>query len=108
MPRQRLISPTGVPIVAQLDRIESVKVLITEIFRDEKGELDIDWQGESRVDWDTQTPHGNEAGKRIYIDANGTQWTEDELVPDPDWKPEPDPDTPTGGAVDPAEIDRFD
>lgn len=76
----RATSPDGVPIVGTLETIQATAVVKEDSYsRNEKGEILYEWFGESEIHWDTQTTQERD-GKIVFIDEDGEEWTEDQLV----------------------------
>jgi len=81
-PPIELVAPTGAALVATLDVI-TAKAQVIGVFLepDEDGKLapTPSYAGESDVDWDSQRPYRDD-GVVAYIDENGREWLEHELV----------------------------
>jgi len=76
----KAFSPTGVIIVATADVVEANALVREESFsRLPDGSLDCDFVGETEVCWDSQRTK-DRAGKELYVDADGEEWTSDEIV----------------------------
>lgn len=78
-----LVAPTGAALVATLDVI-TAKALISGVFlcpgsHGSPPSIDPEYVGQSDVDWDSQRPCRGD-GVVIYIDENGCEWLEHQLV----------------------------
>jgi hypothetical protein len=87
----RALSPTGAEITGTLEVVKGTCGVMAWS-RDADGSLSFDYDGTgTEVDWDSQKTVTRE-GKRVFVDENGQEWTEDqiELVEDDDGEDEED------------------
>jgi hypothetical protein len=77
-----LFTPDGVAIIGTLEVLHGSAGL-EKVFEDEKGKIDIQHDGETKVFWDGQTTMKNSRGDRIFICANGNSWAESKLLRKP-------------------------
>jgi hypothetical protein len=75
----KLMAPNGCKIVGTKDLVQGI-ALVLEVIRDEDGGVDVEYVGETEMDWDSQVTVERD-GKRVFIDENDEEWTEDQLVP---------------------------
>lgn len=73
-------SPTGSPIVGTLERLSGVAHVVHDSYqRLADGSLYIDHAGDTKVFWDDQMTVTRD-GKAIYVDEDGAEWPEDQVV----------------------------
>ena len=94
----RLMAPNGLPIIGTLDMLLA-RAWIYELTRNEHGGVEFFFRGQTEVIWSSQrnVSRPNAAGEQqtIYIDDNGNEWLEDQLVPVlDDVAPAEEPDSP--------------
>ena len=74
-------TPYGDPIEGTLESVQGKALIIDESWqRDAEGTLEYEYGGETKMYWDSQISLKNDAGKVIYLDEFGEEWTEDEIV----------------------------
>jgi hypothetical protein len=44
------------------------------------GSVKIEFSGDTDINWDSQCTIKNCAGKRLFVDSNGDEWAEDEII----------------------------
>lgn len=89
----RAYAPTGALIVGSSEFVYGVaRINIDSFTRDNEGKMSFDWDGETKVNWDTQNnvsrlpeyrmfPSGESpVGKFVYTDEDGVEWREDQIV----------------------------
>ena len=74
----KAFSPTGKEIVGTLETLSGV-AYADNYKRDEFGVLDFEYIGDTKVYWDEQKTVERK-GERIFIDEEGEEWTEKEIV----------------------------
>jgi len=77
MSRVRLCAPNGLAITGTAEVVQAVAQAKVYL---EDGSIEVEYQGGSEVDWDSQTTRVNEGGKRIFVDEDGEEWGEDQLI----------------------------
>lgn len=76
--RRYAVSPKGKEITGVFETCPC-RAHISEIFRNEKGEVEFQYAGESEMFWDEQKPVLRE-NKMVFLDEDGNEWTEDQLT----------------------------
>lgn len=83
----KLFAPDGTPIVSTLERVPGSCDIINEnVTRNEDGTFDFEWCGETELHWDGQETVerditlGGSVMQRVFIDADGDEWLESQLV----------------------------
>jgi hypothetical protein len=74
----KLITPKGTTIVGTADSVLATAI-ITGPRRNEAGEIEFDYVGESDVDWNTQETRTDANGETLYTDDRGEDWPESSL-----------------------------
>jgi hypothetical protein len=76
----KAFSPTGHQIIGTLDVVTCRAEIVADSFhKDDAGNIDFEWEGETTVFWDDQkTVQRN--GDPVYLDEEGGEWVEDQLV----------------------------
>jgi len=69
-----LYTPTGTKIVGTLERITAVAMI-----EDVRSVFDFDYNGITQVDWDSQKTLIDSAGRKIFVDEDGLEWSENLL-----------------------------
>lgn len=73
------ISPTGTLIIGTLERVEARGEIELSSFKYQPdGTLDFKIDG-SEVFMESMRPQKNEAGRILFLDRDGNEWTEDEI-----------------------------
>lgn len=76
----RAYAPSGMPIIGTKEIVPGVACVRPDSFRKNgNGGVDFEYLGHTDVDWDSQTTV-KIADKKVFIDADGLQWTEDSIV----------------------------
>ena len=83
-----MVAPTGSRIVATLETIRA-EALLNDITCDENGVVTLRYAGQTNFDWEGQTtvrrpPAGSVTPERVYIDQEGREWLESQLVASPE------------------------
>lgn len=81
----RLVTRDGKPIVATLEVIYG-RCFFTDVSRNEQGQIVFEYDGDgTEMNWDSQAQCRDSAGRRIFLDEDGGEHTEDTLniVPNP-------------------------
>ncbi len=77
------LAPNGLEITGTLEKLQG-RGQITFCSPDEaeehEGKLSFSWNGGTEIFWDEQKTAQGENGKRIFLDEDGNQWTEDEII----------------------------
>lgn len=74
-----LRTPTGVLILGTYDMVPGC-ALIQDPRKDENGNLEFDYAGETRLYWDAQETQTDGRGSRLFVDENGDTWPESALT----------------------------
>lgn len=75
----RLYSPTGVLVVSTLERVYGEALVMGATGVDpETGLFDLEYAGETLIDWDSQESV-LEGLERVFIDDDGEYWSESQL-----------------------------
>lgn len=79
----KLFAPDGSRIIGTVDRINAV-ANISGAKRNPDGSLDLDYTGDTDIDWDSQVTiarNNPDTGKRelVFVDEDGAEWLESEL-----------------------------
>lgn len=73
------VAPNGKLIVGTLESlIAQADIEVDSFSKDENGELEFDYTGNSDVSWDTQETYC-EGDERIFVDEGGETWKESEI-----------------------------
>jgi len=73
-------APNGEPICGTYERITGRADTVEDSFtRKPDGTLDFDHAGYTEVFWDGQETVTNNKGQIIFLDAEGNEWTEDQI-----------------------------
>jgi hypothetical protein len=73
-------SPTGVLITGTYEMCPCrANIQLGSFQRAKDGTLIFEWEGSSDMFWDGQTAETRD-GKVIYLDENGDEWLEDQIV----------------------------
>lgn len=75
----RLVAPNGCEIKGTLETLSGV-ALIHELSRSADGTVTFECEGETKIWWDDQRAVVRR-GKTVFVDTEGYEWTEDQLVP---------------------------
>lgn len=78
-------SPTGSRITGTLERIPGVARIDEDSFRaNGKGQIDFDWSGETKIDWDGQKTvlrkMANGTAQPVFVDEDGAEWLASQLI----------------------------
>jgi hypothetical protein len=77
--RLKAFAPTGAPIIGTSDFVPACA--LAEVFKDSPdGELQVEFEGESKLYWDGQTQNTDDQGRELYQDDDGGEWAEEDLV----------------------------
>ena len=71
------ISPEGNPIIGTLEFVEGVAR--ADITIGDNGELNVEYSGETEVDWDSQRTT-TEDGERLFVCSRRKLWRESQVV----------------------------
>ena len=71
-------SPRGFDIVGTFEVLYGVAQLIHPKIVDNK--IEFDYEGDTEVDWNSQTTVLDKKGRRIFVDAEGFHWSENEVI----------------------------
>jgi hypothetical protein len=72
-------APNGRPIIGTSDLIPGCA--LGAVFKEAPdGELQVEFEGETRVYWDGQYQVTDDEGRELYQDDDGGEWPESELV----------------------------
>jgi hypothetical protein len=74
-----LKSPKGTVIVGTLEIVPGWAGIHGSVKRGGNGRFEFDHDGETRLDWDGQRTVERD-GERIFVDADGSEFKESELV----------------------------
>lgn len=72
-------SPSGVRITGTADRVLATAWIGGGWEKKDDGTFEFEYAGESELDWDSQQTITRK-GKRVFVDENWNEWTEDQLV----------------------------
>lgn len=76
----RAYAPNGNLIVSSKEIIPAAAMIRVDSFRKrEDGSIGFEYLGETEKFYDDQTTITNAEGKVIFIDADGDEWSEDQL-----------------------------
>jgi hypothetical protein len=75
----RLVAPNGCEIKGTLETLSGV-ALTLELSRSADGTVTFEYEGETKIWWDEQKTVRRH-GKAVFVDTEGNEWTEDQLVP---------------------------
>jgi hypothetical protein len=65
-------------IIGTLEVIEGTALIQDARIQD--GKIVFEYDGETKVDWDSQKSKLNEDGKVQFVDSEGNYWSEDEVI----------------------------
>lgn len=71
-------SPTGSTIIGTLERITGTA--FATVTQNRTGKVQIHYDGETHIDWDSQTTETALTGERLFVDEAQRVWSESELV----------------------------
>ena len=71
------VSPEGNPIIGTLEFVEGVA--LADITVSDNGELNLEYSGETEVDWDSQRTK-TEEGERLFVCSRRKVWRESQVV----------------------------
>jgi hypothetical protein len=74
-----LRAPTGAYITGTLETVQGVAG-ISAVTLLPSGAVDVDYDGYTKIDWDSQRTATDAAGNVIYVDENDDEWTLDQLT----------------------------
>ena len=77
-------APNGSDILGTLDSVPGVAVIQSFDRDPETGALTWDYAGETKMDWDGQTPQTDAAGEILFVAEDGGVWPQSQLVIDGD------------------------
>ena len=69
-------SPTGDEIIGTLEILQG----IANILAISEDGSDIEYAGDTDVDWDSQETKTVDGGKTVFVDESGEYWTFDKLI----------------------------
>ena len=72
-------APNGKRVVGTLETLQGV-ANINGVTVDADGKLEVEYAGETTIDWNSQTSVRNNRNKRIFVDEDGGTWSEVKLV----------------------------
>lgn len=81
-PQQKLFAfaPTGSEIIGTLERLSGRAGIVQGSYhRNDTGGIRFDWEGGTEIFWDSVETETID-GARLFLDRDGGQWTEDELI----------------------------
>lgn len=77
----RAYSPTGKLIQGTSDDVLCVAYVSPDSYRRKAdGSLDWDWEGETKVYWDTQETKRDPNGELLWTDEDGIDWPTSQLI----------------------------
>lgn len=71
------LSPSGAAITGTLEKLKGEAAIV-----DIKDDGEPVYEGGTEIFWDDAETATDEAGKTIFLDENGAEWTFDQLVKD--------------------------
>ena len=79
----KLIAPNGCQIAGTLDLVPGL-ALVLDVTRMDDGSIEPDWAGETKMNWDgqrtVQRPDEHNIMRDVYVDDEGNEWLESDLV----------------------------
>jgi hypothetical protein len=73
----KAVSPEGNPIIGTMEIVEGVAR--ADVMVGDHGELNVEYSGETEVDWDSQRTK-TEEGERLFVCSRRKLWRESQVV----------------------------